>query len=455
VNLYQAFALAVVILMVASMVGYSFLTAPDTTPTEDTPPVDPDGPQIDQSQIKTFLAEGVDANVVQLFPVILVTAGTRESEINLIDQAVYGVEGVNSVNSYYKPQDNAFVQSGLIYVGTITFDPSLDKADVLDKIKTAAPIEVFDAVQTGLVKVPVELNLKAEDDASLSKEHRLDEPFMEAILSFDTQKDDLIKVSQRFVFSGEQVMQAMAFETENKTGQPVSFGVKLGDLKIVALEKAFTLGGNTSFDGSSDFSALEEKIEALEGVEKASLEVQPVFYRISLLVEKELPGKLLSDLNQALHQVEEAGTIKFWHQEEVDVISVDFEADADYAALKAGIGQAFDSAGAEYNELIDPSVNIFGELETAESVLPDLNASLYSLMQAEGFQDIELFQKALVDLETREFVGPDILLEWEAEETVTEAFITPSHQVDDLINLDLIVYGVRGKIQNINAFEEQ
>jgi hypothetical protein len=452
--LYQAFALAVVVLMVASMVGYSFLTEPNTTPTDDIPPSDLGGPQIDQTQIKSFYAEEIDANVVQLFPVMVLTASTEETEINLIDAAIYALPGVTSVNSYYKT-DQLALTGGLVYVATISFDPAQDKEELLQGIKDNTSLQVADVVQTGLVKVPVETRLKAEDDETLFKDYRLEEPFLEAILSFETAKDDKIVVSEQFVFSGDQIMQSLAFETANKTGQPTSFGLKLPDIEIVELTKRFTLGGSRIYQGANDFDWLEQKIEALAEVDSVELEVQPIFYRLGFIIDKNLSGRVLTDLNAALNQVESAKAVKFWHQEDVDIVTVDFEAQADYEALKDGVEQAFASSGAEYQERQEPMVSLFGELETKTTQSLDLNESFFELMAAEGFQGIELYQEALVDLKTKEFVGPDILLSWQAEETTNQALIFPGHEVGQRVELDVSIYGERGKVTRINAFESK
>lgn len=454
VNLYQGFALAIVVLMVASMVGYSFLTAPDTTPTEDTPEVAPEGPPVAQN-IRGFYAEGVEAEVVQLFPVLMVTAGTDETEINRIDQAVYGIAGVSQVQSQYKSDIQGLVGSNLVYVGTVFYDPEQSKEEILASIEAIPLLDVVDTVQTGLIKVPLEARLTAEDDANTFKEHRFEEPFMEAILAFDTLKDDEVEVMQRLVFNGEQVLQAMAFEMKNLTGQEISFGAKLTDIELQELKPEFTFGGQRAYDGSLDFTGLEEEIEALPEVESVSLDVQPVQYRLSLSIDQNLETEILGDLNNGLHALPGVKEARFWHREGFDEVTVDFKADADYLSLTSEIEQAFDQAGAEFQEMKAPQVSLFGELETKVTQSQDFNQSFHRLLAENGFKGIELFQLASVDVDTVEFIGPDVILYLDENQTVREAYVFPGHQEKDRLSLDVTVYGAREKVTRLNAFESR
>ena len=454
VNLYQAFALAIVVLMVASMVGYSFLTAPDTTQTDDTPDVSPDGPQVLQD-IRAFKAEGVEAEVVQLFPVVMVTAGTNETEIYKIDEAIYGIPGVTQVSSQYNTQNISLTGSNLIYIGTVFFDPSFEKEDIVAAIGELPDLTVTDVVQTGLVKVPVEARLQAEDDVNLFKEHRFEEPFMEAILSFETLKDDKVEVLQRIVFNGDQILQAMVFEMKNLTGEPIMFGVNLQNIELMELKPSFTFGARSVYEGSVDFGWLEAEMEAMTEVENASLEVQPVQYQIILMIDKNISGAVLTDLNYSLHALEGVEKARFWHRDGFDEITLDFEPAADYAALKTGISQSFTESGASYQVTGEPAVHIFGELETNIAQSQDFNQSFNRLLHDNKFFDIDLFQSALADLETVEFVGPDVILHLDENQTVQEVFVYPGHQVNDLIELDVSVYGAREKVQRVSAFEKE
>ena len=72
-----------------------------------------------------------------------------------------------------------------------------------------------------------------------------------------------------------------------------------------------------------------------------------------------------------------------------------------------------------------------------------------------GYWDYCDFPLRAADLETVEFVGPDVILHLDENQTVQEVFVYPGHRVNDFIDLDVSVYGARDKVQRVSAFEKE
>ncbi len=204
----QIGAIAVIVLMVASVIGFTVFFS---TPEPETPEV----PPIQQSPtVIRYKADNLDAEIVQLLPSMRIAGTTTESNIDEIDRQVSGFSGVRTVRSLFRQPDAAGLGKGLLYVADISFSPETDRNALLSHIQGLSFLSEVNALSFALVSIPKKVVLVPEQaDVNITKEHEFSDTIIEAFVRTDANTGEKIKLSLSAAFSGNVVSELVAFQS--------------------------------------------------------------------------------------------------------------------------------------------------------------------------------------------------------------------------------------------------
>jgi hypothetical protein len=442
----------VILIMIASMAGVAVLMSqpPEEEQPYEQPPQEFPEEQPPIETVNTYRSDPFDANVTEIFPSLTLTAQTEETEINLIDAEIYGVQGITRVESQYSTQYNQITAGGLTYVADITFQPGLDNQEILDAINAkTTKLTSVDAFSSALLQIPVTLELKNIEDENDIKEYTFTEPFTQGYINVDTQKGDMVEAVEQAVFSGENLIQSIAFENRNVTAEPIQLSLTQ-EVKIDSLTNHSRFGGEVAYAGQ-DFTVLEAELASFEGVEALKLQNMRSGSFIELTFDANQPLETLQDLNENLTGLEGVSTVNFSEQ----FFYIGFEETSDFTALTQNI-QSVLTEKTVNAEIVAPSVFLSGDLNTVSNDVTGLSENILAVLARENTREPLFMQEAsiniteplLVDPETEESFATD------QNQTVFNAWLKPGHTVGESVTLTLNATIVRGQVVEIQAIEE-
>ena len=207
-ELRQAAAIAIIVLMIASVIGYTvFFTSPQDQPGPEPPPL-PEKPVA-----LRFKADNIDANIVQLLPSIRIGALTTEVNINEIDKRVRGFAGVKNVISRFRQPDQAEIARGLFYVADVSFSPDVNRHALLAYLSQLPVLSSVDALSFALAGVPKKVTLVSESDLNITRHHEFSDTVVQAFVRIDANTNEQIKLNLSVTFSGNNASEIVAFQS--------------------------------------------------------------------------------------------------------------------------------------------------------------------------------------------------------------------------------------------------
>ena len=207
-NLKQIGAIVIIVLMVASVVGFTvFYNTPQQQPQEPEVP-----PLQQQPTVLKFKADNVDSEVAELLPSFRIGASTAEASIDALDRKVSSFSGVRSVRSLFRQAEEAEFGKGLIYVADIGFANDVNREAFLDYLQGLPEFSNLSTLNFALVSIPKKLELLPESGINLPKTHEFSDTIIEAFVSTGAEKGDRIKLNISITFSGNSVSEIIAFQ---------------------------------------------------------------------------------------------------------------------------------------------------------------------------------------------------------------------------------------------------
>ncbi|MFH0714193.1 MAG: hypothetical protein V1847_00350 [Candidatus Diapherotrites archaeon] len=208
-----------------------------------------------------FQSGSIDANVVELFPYLIVTANTSQTNIDLIDAQVYQVPGVLKVQSQFVSQN------GIQYFAYVQYSAESNAAAVLNGLKAIPSISSIEAKQQGLIQLPSPFTI-SNSTLNISKTFFPPNVLTQAILSLDVQKGQSVKVKVTVDLVNETPSQVVAEQVE--TPKEILLSQKL---RIARLDDLLFVQGKTT-DANLDANGLRNLL--FQGKDANNVQVQLV-----------------------------------------------------------------------------------------------------------------------------------------------------------------------------------
>ncbi len=417
---------------------------------QDTTPTVPDYNITNPTKLH-FTASGIDGNVVQLFPQMLMTASTAEIIINEIDRAVFGVDGINKVNSYFRQESGTTLSSKLVYVANISFDKELTMNDAMERIGENVPaLTEISGYGVGLVNVPQEINL-INSDLELTKKYRFDNPLVQAYLSSETLLGDELTLTIESDFAGEQISGIISYEERNITSAPMAVSLNQ-EFEISYIKEMLNFSGKVPLNMEMDKNTLENSMLQLEGINSSEVSIIPGTAFFTVILDGDY-SEMQPDLERAIEELPELSTP--YYSLDLNKFSVNFSdgEDADYAKIKSDLLEQLESLNFRVGELIEPTSSISGILEISGKDGELVASDIEQFLETATVSGVKI--NAVGEFNASSFTDPDSNKTYLFEAGLFEADISPSHVAGEKINLDITILGSRNQVVYIEAKEAE
>lgn len=454
VNTAQAFSIFIAVLMIGSVIGYSFLlggSADDGLPSGEKP-LDLTQEQLNVAQPRLFVAENVSARVAEIFPSIVFTANSSEKDSGKINSRLLTLPGVLQAQGQIAPSTDQEITAGQTFVGNASFSESTSREKILESIKG---IEFFSGVEVfsqALIEVQKKVTFASIDDANTFKEYEFTENFVPGLISISTEKNDSIGVLIQGVFQESVLSQAMVFEAQNFTRTPVFFSAKK-EFKIKELTNEVPVSGITS-NFLLNASALNNEFKLIENVLDANFSMPP-FQRV---LNGAIDGNKLNDktleLTETIEAIPGIESASFTPDLFSLNFTIAFHEEISFSELKKELDNLLKNSYSlkEEDYRIYSSMNFFqGEIklkDKSKSIEKEVNAAAEKLQLSLD----PVKQKGFIELES--LLLEDSNKTFELESKRIESYFNSGRKENDSVEGTLSVQALLEKVQLIVFIEE-
>lgn len=433
----------VIIIMVGSILGFAIVASQGTQqPSEQPPPIGP-------PTTITYNADWIDTNVVQILNTMIITAGTDNPEINEINTAVYSIEGIKRVSSYYMRSTDTSIEGTLIYVAEIAFEAGYSAKELLDKIKDIEFLNGVEAMSYALISLPATVTLR-NNDLNITKEYTFPNQLAQAFVFLDTITNDNLIVAIEITLAGESPTKTLIAEQYNITAEPQEISL-VEEYEIESMEQELQLQGLVDYSNSLslDYNSLKEQIEALKNVDYVSIDVGNFYPSITIVLDGDYSEEE-QDINVILASKSDITWYDFYLDQ--NMLIFDFNSDSDFIALKNSLLKDLEEAEIGIEEFIEPTIAIDGDVslttrearQTADTIINMFleknifpGVTQYAIIRADSFQDKDTNSTYAIDAGT------------------FRANVSPQHSSGESIMLEVSFTGIRDKATEIRAIEEK
>ncbi len=407
----QFWSLFVAIIMIVSMF-YFFTISRETQPNNQNPINNPN-----QSATEiNYIAQSVDAKVMQVFESAMLLGKTKEAETYAVDSLIRSSGLVLSVTNSEFVGDN--------YRAIIRIKPDSNFEALSDFFATNPSLSGIFIYKQGIISLDGEVELKNEE-TGLTMEYAFPSNQVNALLNTDTVKGDKIKADIAASFQGSRLTNAIAQETINYETQQMIITTK-GSFKVSSLEENYALNANEEFEKrellESFVSAIEEKI----GKEKAKLEIFNIGNDFKAKLKQEYD---FNDINSLLSQVE--GVASLSQSQETNEIIISTGQDANLLSAKEKILEKLSSEGYEVESFKGPAYSMNGEITNIkEAELDEIKK-----IAEEKKLKLEVLRKAKIKEESIFAIAEDH--NYKVKKGEFEAWISPNIKKDENVELEI------------------
>src|SRR3989344_5402518 len=394
VNTAQAFSIFIAVLMIGSVIGYSFLlggSADDGLPSGEKP-LDLTQEQLNVAQPRLFVAENVSARVADIFPSIVFTANSSEKDSGKINSRLLTLPGVLQAQGQIAPSTDQEITAGQTFVGNASFSESTSREKILESIKG---IEFF---------------------------------------------------------SGVEVFSQALIEAQKFTRTPVFFSAKK-EFKIKELTNEVPVSGITS-NFLLNASALNNEFKLIENVLDANFSMPP-FQRV---LNGTIDGNKLNDktleLTETIEAIPGIESASFTPDLFSLNFTIAFHEEISFSELKKELDNLLKNSYSlkEEDYRIYSSMNFFqGEIklkDKSKSIEKEVNAAAEKLQLSLD----PLKQKGFIELES--LLLEDSNKTFELESKRIESYFNLGHKENDSVEGTLSVQALLEKVQLIVFIEE-
>jgi len=443
----QLFALVVVIVMVASTIGFGLLSY--QPPAQSSPTPKP------SEKILDYKAENVQVTVLQTLPTIRFASETSSTNIFEIDSAIYALSpSITRVSSesVLPPKGS---DAALVYVATVSFRSDLSPEDVLDLIASLPLLSNIEAKKFALVQLPEEIEMHLIDAPAIKETHSFDNRSSEALVGFNTLPGDILAANVLLSLKGNQVVKLIASETNNLTAAKQNFSFT-GSFTIQELEKTLLVDGSFTYNGLTQ-EEINQRVSALPEISSSSIVFSEDSPTIILLMDSNLGmdvetrnlrlNMVFVDLNTWIPSagIDDTNPNKFF---------IEFNREIPFQEFKENLIRSlkFYTFTEDDFTLIDPIVSVSGTVELSPTAQASLAASkIQDIFSQEGIS-IDVFQIGSISLP--EVFNKDLNQTFFNEAETVVSFLQPTHKIGDSANLRVSYIISRGQLSYIEAVEE-
>ncbi|MFA4907531.1 MAG: hypothetical protein WC602_04645 [archaeon] len=446
----------IVIILLGSTLGFAVFFAGGQDGNSN--PADQNFPVLGDTTKINFTATGIDANVIDTLPLILIVAETNQAEINLVDSQIYlADQNVRQVVSSYVPTQGMALKSSsaLVYKAQISLSPRTDSAKVIDEItRDANYLSAIQAVKSVLVRVPRNIDFN-NAQLGLDRNYEFRDRTVESYASMQTRIGDELLVTLNAAFQGNELIEVSGFEEENLSAKVSQKNVSL-TAPIASLEPNLIVAvSEMSFSNIAPVKALTDSFAKLDDVNESSFTIQPISPQIMLSVT-ELGENRIADLNAlvlALPDLNSSQTQKVSMQFSA-LLSFKEDLNSLFIQRNAILGKLKDwNIASENINLQESKTSMIGnvsfkDLNYARSLYSQIGASLMQKgVLAKIYQPAKLAVYQLVDESTNAIT--------EVPNSEIDAEVTPTHAVDENVSVKVQLAVQRGKLVYAQAIEPQ
>ncbi|MDO8633858.1 MAG: hypothetical protein Q7K34_01035 [archaeon] len=415
-------------------------------------PQPPPAPPVDGSQTTAvdFEAAGVAAKVVRLFPTIVVTLPTTETDKTVLDSRLAGVQGIAGLLSSRFSQAGDPTGSGglsLIYVAELSVSSDESTLDLADRVSAVEGFEKAEVIRAGFVSLPTQVTFS--NQLGLTQGHVFESPFSNAYLSAETLAEDEVEVFLQASLAADSLQSIIAIEEKNISASPKQASVA-EPLPIDSLEPQLA----ASFVGSEEIlavgatAALEEELLALFPDSNSAI-VSLGFFSpaLEITLDKNYSSfqedfkTVLTDFNGVIDfdlSLDENKLLVFLGQE--TFLETKQKIFDEFASLNFGV---LGSKG--------PAVPMEAAIDFQTTVLSENALKLSGFLSSKPFSGANVFQPA--SFSAVSFTEPDSNSVYSLEKGSFSGLVFPTHAVGETVNLSINFVATRGKIISINAKE--
>ncbi|MAG21909.1 MAG: hypothetical protein CL943_01205 [Candidatus Diapherotrites archaeon] len=436
----QIGALLIAVFFVGSIIGSSLLFTPP--PISQAPTTNPDDIQPTQLSME---ASNIEATVVLILPKLKIVAETSEINIEELDTSIYSVEGVKRIASFYSQVDQSEIAAGLMYVADIQLIAGTDAEEVFEQIKEKPGLEQAEGFPFALVTLPSEIDfINAQLD--ITKSHSLRRAESEALIAFDTERGDELRVNLSATFIGEDPLNLFAYELQNTSIITVP-GEAVVEAEIASLQPKLLFDITTNYSQLPLLEELETELANTPGLSDTNLFKPFIEPKISLINDTNISEEKAADLNVLVASLSD-DTI--FYNEISFRASLFFEDGTDLAPLKAQLQEKLDElelSAVVIQETIGHATG--GAFLKSEDASQEMEL-VKNLIEDKGFETFLVLQEGQIVLEK---VDWDDETSYEIESGLVDTAFSKSHSVGDTVTVRVAYTLVRNKIDEISAFE--
>lgn len=241
-NKNAIFSLFIVFLFIGSIVAAGILYYdPDrqNQPNNDIP----EAPQT------TYYAN-LDANVEEIFPNFIVVGAPNIYEETTIENDLREIDGITSVNVSFTSAEEE-----IIAIVNISYNK--DQEEIYQKINESEIFNEISIFKNALLEIPKEIEF-INNDTNETKDYFHPPGKVEAYVSYQTQKEDLIKASIFAVFQGNILLHIVGEEIQNlSASQEFIFDQKT--YPVESWNNVIMVTAETNITNNLDINKLKEK----------------------------------------------------------------------------------------------------------------------------------------------------------------------------------------------------
>ncbi len=425
----QFVALLVALLMVGSI--FALMQYQD----EYKPPPQPPSNNQKPTTIK-YSASNIKSKVIDIFPRIRLGAKTSESEVSSIDKALLSTGKVLRVeNSQFSGQNGEY------YIADLRLQSTSQIEELMEEIKQLPFLQDLEFMKYSLVNLPQKIELKNET-LGLTQEYQFKGSQIQALVTPETQKGDLIEISLQTEFAGQQLVSAYAVETSNLDAKEEIFSL-IQKSTISSLENEYLINSESTPKKINDLE--KAKLELAKLDENSNLKVYPQSLNFTILFSE--PEKIsINDLNFYLsgHQSISSFTLQLDSNKAIVTAK-----DENINQFAEKLKEELEAFGFKISSIKEPKVFLEGTISNSDSekILKTINSTEknYELK-------FTVFRKAKI--EANSIYVPDANYDFTIREGYFNAYVKPIHKNGDEIEMNmLIIASKRNGIRLIQAQE--
>lgn len=407
----------------------------------------PPTPPVDNGQTTAvdFEATSIPAKVVRLFPTIVVTVPTSQTDITALDSKLVGVSGViGLLGSRFSQSSDP--NSGFVYVAELSISADENTSDLRQRITVLEGFQNADVIRAGFVSLPERVTFT--NALGLTQEHVFESAFSNAYLSTQTLPDDNVEVFLQASLAANSLQSIIAIEEKNITASPKQVSINQAlSISLLEPELFATFVGNEHILAQGAISLLEEEMKnTLLDSNSASVSLGFFFPTLEITLDKNY-SNFEEDFKTVLNDFN--GVVDFDLALDENMLSVYLEQNT-FLEIKQKILDEFAALNFGVLESRGPRVPIEATIGFSSTSLSENSAKLSEFLSSKSFSDTNIFQKA--SFTETSFTDSNSI--YALEEGNFSAFILPTHTNGETVDLLISFIAVRGKIISISAREK-